>query len=816
MVQGAEAAFTEPELQSMDRTCSLEPEADTRTGEKEKVLMRNLPGYVKICHVPENYTFDKLSGELLRANLPVPFERLIFLDGMQEALLICKTSKDAQQLSKFSGDTSFSFFCGEEQPLGNFTLTLKNEDLEELRRKKNFRNFQDGLNKLHINFDMDGSLEVKVKTFYQLTCIDKLMKMLLHTDPENTGSRFVMTSGEDDFEHILEATVNIEGATDRIWQVMQVEKANKIKEFRETCGTISHSEDVLTIKRRDIEASDSTFDDFVTVFKSFVEGMKPMEFEDIPVDDKFVDKIPTWQEEIENTLNKHCCTFIQEQKKVIAYFDSYEKTKQIEHHFLVKQEKRKQTARRRQKGATTKDGPESLQSEYVQSSATKKADFEWSRDAENCATFKTTEGVQVYVYKANILKLPVDCIVNAANDTLQHGGGVAQVIARGAGQELTDEGNRYIRKKGKIPVGQVVSTTAGKLPYRYVMHAVGPRWAEYAPHYDNDVQRCENDLYNAIYNSFLEADKKGLQTIALPAISAAIFAVPIDLCVSQYVEATIQYSSKKNSMTNIKEIHFIDINPRIVRAIQREFETVLVQGKVSPYDRQKHVQLPRGYRHRSPKTNNEASCQNFKFQNNGRRTHNQTVYEKKGADLMKDVSFSTGEVTKYSEGDKHVYLLGGTDVHKLFVYTSDILELKDSAIVVPLDEYLVVGAIGRAVNEAIDKRLRSNYRQALEKILPLRAATGTVAITKGFGSGFTCIIHIVYPYREREQDITFRRKTLTTAFQNIFLQAMKVKDVKKVATTIFGIVTLLVGDRIWAIHCRGNTYQARAKPDMDF
>ncbi|XP_053391624.1 uncharacterized protein LOC128554365 [Mercenaria mercenaria] len=115
MVQGAEAAFTEPELQSMDRTCSLEPEADTRTDEKEKVLMRNLPGYVKICHVPENYTFDKLSGELLRANLPVPFERLIFLDGMQEALLICKTSKDAQQLSKFSGDTSFSFFCGEEQ-----------------------------------------------------------------------------------------------------------------------------------------------------------------------------------------------------------------------------------------------------------------------------------------------------------------------------------------------------------------------------------------------------------------------------------------------------------------------------------------------------------------------------------------------------------------------------------------------------------------------------------------------------------------------------------------------------------------------------
>ncbi|XP_053391623.1 uncharacterized protein LOC128554364 [Mercenaria mercenaria] len=634
---------------------------------------------------------------------------------------------------------------------------------------------------------MGGTLEVKVKTFYQLTCIDKLMKMLLHTDPENTGSRFVMTSGEDDFEHILEAAVTIEGATDRIWQIMLVEKANKIKEFRETCGTISHSEDVLTIKRREITAGDSTFDDFVTVFKSFVEGMKPMEFEDIPVDDEFVDKIPTWQEEIENTLNKHCCTFIQEQKKVIAYFDSYEKAKQVEHLFLVKLGKRKQTARRRQVVATTKDGPESLQSEYVSSSVTKKADFEWSRDAKSCATFKTTEGIQVYVYKANILKLPVDCIVNAANDTLQHGGGVAQVIARGAGQELTDEGNRYIRKKHKIPVGQVVSTTAGKLPYSYVIHAVGPRWSDYAPHYDNDVQRCENDLFSALYNSFLEADKKGLQTIALPAISAAIFAVPIDLCVSQYVEAAIHYSLKESSRTNIKEIHFIDINPRIVRAIQSEFETVLVQAKVSPYDRQKHVQLPRGYRHRSPKTNNEASCQNFKFQNNGRRTHNQSVYEKKGADLMKDVSFSPGEVTMYSEGDKRVYLLGGTEEHRLFVYTSDIVKVKDSAIVVPLDEYRMVGEIGKAVNGAIDKNVQTNYRRAVEDLLPVGSATGTVAITKGFGSGFTRIIHIVFPYREREQDIMYRRKTLIAAFQNIFLEAMKEKDVKKVATTIFGI-----------------------------
>ena len=138
----------------------------------------------------------------------------------------------------------------------------------------------------------------------------------------------------------------------------------------------------------------------------------------------------------------------------------------------------------------------------------------------NLEIFHTKEKIPVLVYTKDILNLDVDCIVNAANDTLRHGGGIAEVISRAAGKSLDDECNYYIKKNGKLRVGEVFVSGPGKLKYKCVLHTVGPKWTDYKPYGPDDVWKCKRDLYNAILNSFYEAENNDMQTIAVPAVSS--------------------------------------------------------------------------------------------------------------------------------------------------------------------------------------------------------------------------------------------------------------------------------------------------------
>ena len=75
----------------------------------------------------------------------------------------------------------------------------------------------------------------------------------------------------------------------------------------------------------------------------------------------------------------------------------------------------------------------------------------------------------------DLLREPVDAIVNAANGRLAHGGGVAAAISDAAGDEMDTEGRAYVAEHGTIPTGEAVVTTAGELDFEGVIHAVGPR-----------------------------------------------------------------------------------------------------------------------------------------------------------------------------------------------------------------------------------------------------------------------------------------------------------------------------------------------------
>lgn len=118
---------------------------------------------------------------------------------------------------------------------------------------------------------------------------------------------------------------------------------------------------------------------------------------------------------------------------------------------------------------------------------------------------------------ADLLRQPVDAIVNPANERLAHGGGVAGAIAAAAGPELTAAS----RAIGHCPAGGAVVTVAGDLPQRAVIHAVGPVWAGGGSGEEGLLAACHRAV-------IARAAEHGLATFALPAISTGIFGYPVD------------------------------------------------------------------------------------------------------------------------------------------------------------------------------------------------------------------------------------------------------------------------------------------------
>jgi len=127
------------------------------------------------------------------------------------------------------------------------------------------------------------------------------------------------------------------------------------------------------------------------------------------------------------------------------------------------------------------------------------------------------DSAQLELLEGDITTLNVDAIVNAANPDLKLGTGVAGAILKQAGPSIQKECNRI----GGTPVGTAVLTGAGELDAKHVIHAVGPKMGE------GDEDR---KLASAVRASLALADRHGLKSIALPAISTGNFGFPLDRC----------------------------------------------------------------------------------------------------------------------------------------------------------------------------------------------------------------------------------------------------------------------------------------------
>jgi O-acetyl-ADP-ribose deacetylase (regulator of RNase III) len=127
----------------------------------------------------------------------------------------------------------------------------------------------------------------------------------------------------------------------------------------------------------------------------------------------------------------------------------------------------------------------------------------------------------IQVLRADITRLEVDAIVNAANERMLGGGGVDGAIHRAAGPELLAacEQVAEIRPGVRCPTGEARITPGFALPARYVIHTVGPMFR-----YGNDA---EAELLAACYrNSLALAAEHDLASIAFPAISCGVYGYP--------------------------------------------------------------------------------------------------------------------------------------------------------------------------------------------------------------------------------------------------------------------------------------------------
>ena len=145
--------------------------------------------------------------------------------------------------------------------------------------------------------------------------------------------------------------------------------------------------------------------------------------------------------------------------------------------------------------------------------------------------------------EGDITALDTDAIVNAANEWLAHGGGVAGVISRKGGPAIQRESNAWVRQHGPVPTGSAAITSGGYLKARYVIHAVGPV-------YDGTPRSAEL-LASAVRAALMMADEHGLRSITLPAISTGIFGYPMGEAAQVMLRAAIAYLEGETGLERV-------------------------------------------------------------------------------------------------------------------------------------------------------------------------------------------------------------------------------------------------------------------------
>jgi glutamate racemase len=157
------------------------------------------------------------------------------------------------------------------------------------------------------------------------------------------------------------------------------------------------------------------------------------------------------------------------------------------------------------------------------------------------ATLSAVEG--------DITHMPVDVVVNAANTSLMHGGGIALAIARAAGHTIDDESAEWISTYGSLVPGVAALTSAGSMPSSYVVHVAGPIYSR--------GQENEALLAAAVLAALDTVNEIEETSVAIPAISAGIYGYPADDAAAVIAATADEYlASEDGSLRSVRLVGF--------------------------------------------------------------------------------------------------------------------------------------------------------------------------------------------------------------------------------------------------------------------
>lgn len=168
-------------------------------------------------------------------------------------------------------------------------------------------------------------------------------------------------------------------------------------------------------------------------------------------------------------------------------------------------------------------------------------------------------GVRIEVMQGDLTQQDVDAIVNAANNDLLLGGGVAGAIARAGGPAIQAE----CRKIGTIAVGEAAITGGGNLKARHVIHAASMRLGE---------RTTPDQLRRSTRRSLEIASERGLASIAFPAVGTGIAGFPMDECAQIMIGEVVDHVK---GGTSLRDVRFVLFGADAEAAFRQEAERQL-------------------------------------------------------------------------------------------------------------------------------------------------------------------------------------------------------------------------------------------------
>ncbi|XP_072469901.1 protein mono-ADP-ribosyltransferase PARP14-like isoform X2 [Notamacropus eugenii] len=304
--------------------------------------------------------------------------------------------------------------------------------------------------------------------------------------------------------------------------------------------------------------------------------------------------------------------------------------------------------------------------------------------------FKITleSGILLTVQAGDLTHFSADVVVNEANEDLKHYGGLAAALFEAAGPELQRDCDQIIQELGKIPPGSAVVSAAGQLPYKEVIHAVGPRWTQEHAH------RCVQLLKNAIIQCLYLAELDGHTSIAIPGFTSGDFGFPLKECAETIILSIKENFQNSQNKHSLKKIHLVDSSEETVQALSKAVKTIFKDA------------LP---------SNNSLSCTPLENQ--------KTVLRK--STEHRDVLDSNSEQLS-------IILMRG-----------DVQDIQTDVIVnsIPLDLHLGKGPLSQVLLSKAGPELQeelNTFGKAPVKI-------GHVLKTRGYNLGCRFVLHVVAP-----------------------------------------------------------------------